>query len=143
MSKLIMFIGIPGSGKTTAARKYRDDYIAKHGEDILIIEADTFFTDPLTGKYKWDRKKLGQAHTHCQIAARIEMINGRDVIVSNTSLTPKEREPYLKSAKKYGYDVEVITCNGEYKNVHGVPEETIERMKKKFIPYSENELEKI
>ena len=70
MPKLIMFIGIPGSGKTTAARKYRDDYIAKHGEDILIIEADTFFTDPLTGKYKWDRRKLGQAHTSSQIAAR-------------------------------------------------------------------------
>ena len=142
MPKLIMFIGVPGSGKTTAARKYRDEYTLKHvGEDIQICEADDYFINQKTGEYKWDRRKLGAAHQWCLIQARINMTNGRDVIVSNTFLTPKERAPYFKSAKLHGYDVEVITCNGNYQNIHGVPEETIQKMKNKFIPYSEKELE--
>ena len=63
----------------------------------------------------------------------------KNVIVSNTSLTPYERRPYFELAYNYGYDVEVKVCDGGFKNIHNVPEETIERMKKKFKPVTNSE----
>jgi len=32
-------------------------------------------------------------------------------------------------AKVFNADIELITCRGEYGSVHGVPEETMERMR--------------
>lgn len=139
MSKLIMFIGIPGSGKTTLARKYRDT----HDPSVRIYEADMFFISEVDGKYHWNPEKLGLAHQWCQNMVKVCMMRNQDVIVSNTNLTPKERAPYLKLAKEFGYNVEVHTCVGEFQNVHDVPPETIKRMKEKFVPYSEDELKKI
>lgn len=137
-----MFIGLPGSGKTTAAKKYQKEYFLNTEKEIAIFEADDYFTNS-KGEYKFDAKKLKAAHHRCYLKTRIQLIQENDVIVSNTFLTPKEREPYLKAAKEYDYDVEVITCSGKFKNVHNVPKKTMEKMKNKFIPYSEKEFEKI
>lgn len=137
MPKLIMFIGIPGSGKTTAAKKFQ----AAWPTSIAIYEADMFFEKD--GKYKWNPNLLGQAHKWCFNNVEDELKNGNSVIVSNTFLTPRERKPYFELAKKYNAEVMVFTCSGEYQNVHNVPSETIERMKQKYVPYSENEMKNI
>ena len=139
MFKLIMFIGIPGSGKTTAAKKYQNTF----DPNAKIYEADMFFISAIDGKYHWNPNKLAVAHQWCQNMVKICMMRKENVIVSNTSLTPKERAPYLKLAKEFGYEVEVRTCMGRFQNIHGVPKETLERMEKKFIPYSEQEFENI
>ena len=133
MPKLIMIIGIPGSGKTTLAKKYQ----AAWPTPIPIYEADMFFERG--GEYKWDPKLLKQAHKWCFDNVEDSLKKGESVIVSNTFLTPWERKPYLELAKKYNADVMVFTCSGEYQNVHGVPQETIERMKQKYVPFSEDE----
>ena len=130
MSKLIMFIGIPGSGKTTAAKKFQ----AACSTSIAIYEADMFFEK--NGKYKWNPNLLGQAHKWCFDNVENELKNGNSVIVSNTFLTPKERKPYFELAKKYNAEIMVFTCSGEYQNVHNVPAEKLEIMKKRFIPFS-------
>ena len=134
MQLLTMFIGIPGSGKTTQAKKWQ----ARHKEDCPIFEADMFFEKD--GKYNWNPKLLGMAHKWCYDQVEKALKDGKSVIVSNTFLTPKERKPYIELAKKYKVDLKVWTCNGNYKNVHNVPDETIERMRIKFIPFSNSEL---
>ena len=135
MSKLYLIIGIPGAGKSTLANKI----IAEHpNTTIKHYEADMYFIR--NGEYNFNPKKLFYAHKWCQIKAEQAMIDNYDVIISNTSLTPSERKPYIELAKKYNYDIDVITCNGNYNNIHNVPIETIERMKNKFIPYSQEEL---
>ena len=135
MSKLYLIIGIPGAGKSTLANKI----IAEHPNTIIKhYEADMYFIR--NGEYNFDPKKLFYAHKWCKTKAEQAMIDNYDVIISNTSLTPSERKPYIELAKKYNYDIEVITCNGNYNNIHNVPIETIERMKNKFIPYSQEEL---
>jgi predicted kinase len=93
------------------------------------------------GEYKFNPNILGAAHFWCQKSVENDMKAGKNVIVSNTSLTPKERRPYIKLAKDYGYEIEVIECNGGFKNIHGVPDETIERMKKKYKPFEKWELD--
>ena len=133
-----MFIGLPGSGKTTAAKKYHDSS-PNHPN---IFEADMFFIN-FKGEYNWNPKELNKAHQWCQNEVKKSMIKREDVIVSNTFLTPKDRAPYLKLVKEFNYDIEVYTCTGNFQNEHGVPEKTIEKMKQKFVPYSENELKNI
>lgn len=135
---LLMIIGIPGSGKSTMAEKIKKEN--PEYSDSNIWEADMFFVNPKNGEYNWNVERLASAHRWCQIQVENDMRDGKNVIVSNTNLRPRERKPYIDLAKKYGYKVEVITCDGGFKNIHNVPEETIERMKQKFVPYSEDEI---
>ena len=137
MKKLLLIIGIPGAGKSTLANKIKSE--DPEFANANIWEADMFFMKD--GEYKFNPSILGAAHFWCQKSVENDMRAGKNVIVSNTSLTPSERRPYIKLAKKYGYEVEVKECNGGFKNIHDVPEETIERMKKKFKPFEKLELD--
>ena len=130
---LILIIGVPGSGKTTLAKKIRQERM----EEYKIFEADMFFER--NGLYNWNPRLLGAAHKWCYDQVENALKQGESVIVSNTSLIPKDRKPYLKLAKKYGANIEVFTCKGNFQNLHNVPDETIERMRQKFVPYSKNE----
>jgi predicted kinase len=137
MKKLLLIIGIPGAGKSTLANKIK----AENPEfaNANIWEADMFFIK--NGEYNFNPNILGAAHHWCQAKVKSDMILGQNVIVSNTNLTPTERRPYIKLAKEYGYEVEVIECNGGFKNIHGVPETSLERMKKKYKPFEKWELD--
>lgn len=134
---LILIIGIPGSGKSTKAREIITQYQANN-LPIAHYEADMFFER--SGEYKFNPAQLSLAHSWCQKKTEEAMKNNINVIVSNTSLTPKERRIYIELAKIYRYKVQVITMTNEFQNIHGVPPESLERMKKRYIPYDESEL---
>lgn len=136
MKTLLLIIGIPGSGKSTLAKKIKSEN--PDFADANIWEADMFFID-INGKYNWNPKYIKIAHAWCQSQVEGDMNLGKNIIVSNTSLTPYERRPYFELAYNYGYEVEVKVCDGGFKNIHNVPEETIERMKKKFKPVTDSE----
>ena len=137
MKKLLLIIGIPGAGKSTLANKIKSEN--PEFANANIWEADMFFMK--NGEYKFNPNILGAAHFWCQKSVENDMKAGKNVIVSNTNLTPKERRPYIKLAKNYGYEVEVRECNGGFKNIHGVPETSLERMRKKFKPFEKWELD--
>lgn len=140
MSKLYLIIGISGSGKTTKANEIVETYKAE-GKDIKHFEADMYFEKD--GKYEFNPRLLGEAHKWCRQHCIEAMKTGVDVIISNTSLTPIERRNYLYFAHKYNYEVEVITMTGEYKNIHNLPLQAIERQKGRFVPYSDEEFTSI
>ena len=133
-----MIIGVPGSGKSTLAKKIKSS--DQQFKDANIWEADMFFIDK-NGNYKWNPNYLRMAHAWCQSQVRSDMSKGKNVIVSNTNLTPKQRKPYIDLAKKYMYEVQVITCDGQFQNIHNVLEETLKNMKRRFIPFNKGELE--
>lgn len=56
------------------------------------------------------------------------------IVVSNTFTQEWEMEPYFKLAKEYGYTVFSIVVENRHggTNVHNVPEDKIEQMKKRF-----------
>jgi len=135
MKKLWIIIGLPGSGKTTLANK-----IAKEDpRSPKIFEADMFFTNE-AGEYNWKAELLGRAHQWCYDHVEAELRAGNSVIVSNTSLKKRDRKLYIDLGIAYNATIEVITCDGNFKNVHNVPNEKIEMMKEKFQPFSEDEL---
>lgn len=137
MNKKIFYLvyGVPGSGKST----YVEKELKTKYKDLQHFEADMFFYNK-NGVYQFNPKKLGLAHKWCQTKFIEAMKNGFHVCISNTSLTPKEREVYFMKATAHDYEIHVHYCNGGFQNVHGVPEEKVEKMKNKLIPITEKEI---
>lgn len=124
MARLILIRGIPGSGKSTLAKSILSQVYGKH------MEADMYFDRE--GEYKFDATKLGAAHGWCQSETKYFLEKDITVVVSNTFTTIKELRPYFVMAKELGIVAEVIVCQNQFGNVHGVPEESLKRMRDRF-----------
>lgn len=122
---LYFITGIPGSGKSTFAKK-----IANEKEILNHFEADLWMVDS-QGNYSFDPQKLSFCHYQCQRHTQLTMEVGEDVIVSNTSLTKKEAKPYFTLAKKFQYNIELFHLQSSYGSIHLVPLDKIEQMKNK------------
>ena len=133
MKMVYILRGIPGAGKSTYGKTLVDRAIAA-GDKAVQYEADMFFTDK-AGNYNWNPKLIGVAHKWCQDKVRNALGNYDVVVVANTNLTKKDVDVYTKIATDGGYDFEVIRLDGGFQNVHAVPEETLENMRKKMEDY--------
>lgn len=126
--ELFLLRGLPGSGKSTLAAQLGGS----------LVEADRYFMQ--YGEYKFDASKLKEAHAWCrdQVRKWMEVDNaGYDVdriVVSNTFTQEWEMKPYYELAEKYGYRVYSIVVENRHggKNVHNVPDDAIDRMRKRF-----------
>lgn len=124
--KLVLIRGLPGSGKTTMAKSRFPDF--KH------FEADQYFTDS-NGNYVFVPSQIKDAHATCQNCTELALMFDQDAVVSNTFTQVWEMQPYIDMAKKYGYELEVITATGEYESIHNVPKEAIARMRARWEAY--------
>jgi predicted kinase len=123
MKELFLLRGLPGSGKSTLAESLGGSH----------MEADKYFT--YEGKYEFDVTKLKDAHDWCQNAVRVFMENkNKRVVVSNTFTQEWEMTPYFELAEKHGYKVYSLICENRHGgiNEHGVPEDKLKLMKKRF-----------
>jgi len=135
MEKVLYIVrGVPGSGKTTFAKKLV-------GEDFLVCEADKYFINQENGKYEFDISKIKDAHKWCQNMVenymKDSMINDQyypEIAVSNTFTQEWEMRPYFELAKTYGYKVFSVIVENRHggTNQHEVPEEVITKMCERF-----------
>jgi len=127
MRNVVIMRGLPGSGKSTVAKK-----LAATVEGAVIVSADDGLM--VGGQYQFDVTKLGAAHGACQAAFKTALaFNKPLVIVDNTNTTPQEIQRYMDMAQNFGYEavVMVVPCDVDTsaaRNTHGVPREAIERM---------------
>ena len=122
---LILLRGLPGSGKTTAAKLFNK---APH------FEADMFFMDA-NGDYQFDITKIKDAHNWCKNSVMDAMKKEYPVIVvSNTFTQEWEMDAYYKMAEELGYRVTSMIVENRHggKNEHGVPDDKLEIMKNRF-----------
>jgi predicted kinase len=135
MEKTLYIVrGLPGSGKSTFAKKLV-------GSDFLVCEADKYFIDKETGEYNFDVSKIKDAHKYChdlvETYMKDSLVNDqfyREIAVSNTFTQEWEMKPYFELAEKYGYTVFVAIVENRHggKNVHGVPDDKLEIMRNRF-----------
>lgn len=136
MNEKVLYLvrGLPGSGKSTFAKKLVHS-------DFLVCEADKYFIEKETGEYKFDGSKIKDAHKYCQDLVETYMKDSlvndqwyREIAVSNTFTMEWEMKPYFELAEKYGYTVFTIVVENRHggKNIHGVPDDKLEVMKNRF-----------
>ncbi len=124
--KLILVMGLPGSGKTTFATALATAIGAKHLNSDMV---------------RHDAGKRGHYDTASKAAVYNEMIHrtaeylesGQQVVVDATFYKNKFREPYLKLGKKHGAEIKWIEIKAD--------EETIKKRISKKRKYSEADFE--
>ena len=129
MKSLYLLRGLPGAGKSTLAKKLGD----------VHFEADMYFTNE-NGQYIFNGADIKKAHEWCQNEVQLAMILNHtsglneSIVVSNTFTQEWEMEPYYKLAETYGYRVFSLIVENRHggENLHNVPEDKIEVMRKRF-----------
>ncbi len=125
---LILIRGISGSGKSTLGNKLLGDG--------FLVSADDYFM--VNHRYTFDPSRLSEAHAQCQNRTENFLRLGHKVVVHNTFSTRWEMELYLKMGESLGIQVIVVDLFDGGKtdqelfarNVHGVPLQTIQKMRR-------------
>jgi len=122
-NEIVLVRGLPGSGKSTLARKMIG---YTHYEADMFLEVD--------GVYVYDASKIRAAHDWCVESATNSLKRGENVVISNTFVKVWELKRYVD----LGFPFKIIEMKNSWPNVHGVPPDRIEFMKKGWekIPHA-------
>jgi predicted kinase len=123
MGNLTLIRGLPGSGKSSLAKK-----ITQRSGNHL--EADQYFMK--SGTYEFDADRLQHAHAWCLNTTRELLQTGEDVVVSNTFSTWRELRPYVELSRALGVEPVLILMQSQFQNIHAVPDTSLERMRRRF-----------
>lgn len=133
--KVVIMRGIPGSGKST--------YVARNFPLATVCSADHFFLDK-EGNYKFDPKRIGEAHLSCQKKFARNLMLGyclddedKVLVVDNTNTSLWEMAFYIGLCNVYGIPFEIHRMNTPAdvcaeRNVHGVPPDKVHLMAKRM-----------
>ncbi|MFA5049170.1 MAG: AAA family ATPase [Patescibacteria group bacterium] len=124
MRKVVILCGVSGAGKST---RVKNEY-----QNSVVCSADYYFM--VEGEYKFNPKKLSEAHGQC-LRSFVESIHmgASLIVVDNTNTSVAEIAPYATLALAYGYElsIEIFKVDVDAaatRNLHGVPRETIIKM---------------
>ena len=125
MPRVIILMGLPGSGKSTWAK----------GQVADVCSADAYFDGP-PGR-RFEPRLLPEAHGEC-MRKFIDLCrhqNKPTLIVDNTNTTLVELAPYLAVAAAYRHFVEIrhFVCSvmeANDRTMHDVPAEVLVRMER-------------
>lgn len=126
--KMIITVGMSGSGKTTWAEQFRQDQIKQSGKyEWMIICRDNARFDHLGygdwSKYKQTKAKESAVTNLCNEWWDFAKSYKNNVIIADTNLNEKYRNDWINRGEEAGYDVEIksfpITLEESWKrNTH-------------------------
>jgi len=135
MPTLTIIRGLPSSGKTTHAKKMQEQ-----NSNLVMCAADDFFM--INGEYKFDPKKIMEAHKDCQRRTEESLRAGNDVVVHNTFTQKWEIDPYFQIAYRVAPNVQITIVSlfdgglsDEQlcaRNAHAVPLNVIAAMRSRW-----------
>ncbi len=95
MGDFIMMIGVPGSGKSTIARKLATK------ENTVIVSSDDIREFYFGGEYSKETNR--DVFLYAEMLIHEALRNGQDIIFDATNLSKKYRKNYIDMVKEYGY----------------------------------------
>ncbi len=111
MAKLILIGGFPGSGKSTKAKEFHDDY--------LHYEADALFLD-VAGRYRFNYHLWKMSRDFVFRLTDHALARGENVVVCDLFTRREEVQPFERLAKYHDAALLRIWCEKKGKSVHGL-----------------------
>lgn len=121
---LVLVRGLPGSGKSTWAKKFAEEHGFEHFENDMYFMHD--------GKYEYNPDEIKTAMNWCYTEAYHALAQGKNVVVSNVFVTRKAVKRWEDLAKKVGCEFRIYRKDKNYGNVHDVPKNVLASMKRAF-----------
>lgn len=133
--KCVIMRACSGAGKST--------FIKNYFPKAIVVSADDFWLDK-DGNYKFDPKRLGEAHAWAlrRFVYEVQLagMDGEDttIVVDNTNTTVAELAPYYAVASAHGFDTQIVTLDvdedtANARNVHNVPQEACHRQRRNLV----------
>ncbi|EDV52741.1 uncharacterized protein LOC6544287 [Drosophila erecta] len=147
---MIIMRGPSGSGKTTLAESLlrQAHLLEQHQVTDFVFSSDDYFKT--RRGYDFNRTLLPAAHEWNQQRVRDKTACGwSPIIVDNTNTMVWEMQPYVQSAVRHGYVIELLEPQTSWcksasklaqKNIHNVPRENIQRMLERYERTTAGEL---
>lgn len=113
--------GLPGSGKTTFAKKL----------NVFHVENDMFLIKD--GNYSFNFETIEKSRDWVLHMVSNAMETARvDIAVSNCFYKLSLIYPFLAIAEVHGYSVKIHECTGNFGSIHNTPKEVYDKMKKEW-----------
>jgi hypothetical protein len=109
----VILRGLPGSGKSTFAKRLVDEY------GFVQLEADDHFY--VNGEYKFDPARVADAHALVVRDALAHLQAGRRVVVANTHARLWEMAAMVGAASLADKRFCFVECVGDFGSAHAVP----------------------
>lgn len=129
--RLVLLRGLPGSGKSTFAKRL------VQAADFVHIEADQHFYGS-DGTYAFDPTRVADAHAVGQQQADAALRSGRRAVIANTHVRMWELAASIGLAMLHRAPFRIVHCRGPWENTHDVSEEIIAKMRDKWEPLPEH-----
>lgn len=123
MLELVIIRGLPGSGKSTKAKKEYSHY--------FHFEPDHLFCDT-HGRYIFDAQIWDKAMEWIVAMVDLALAREENVVISDVFATKESYQPFIDVAKAHGAAVKIIICKEQYGNTHRVPVYVLSKMAKEF-----------
>ena len=132
MNKTVIILrGAPGSGKST----WVENYFGYDCDESVLCEsvsADTYRYDNF-GDYIYKPEDNKKCHDLCfKEFCTLVSLQYDLLCVDNTNIKKNEYQRYVKYAQEHSYQVYQKVFTGDYSNIHGVPDDVIQRMRDTF-----------
>jgi predicted kinase len=139
MKRLLILRSAPGGGKSTYAKRLKAKLKGIYGLSAAICSADDYFIK--NGTYRFDRFKLSRAHEECHKQAHQAFLHDIPyILIDNTNVSRSDFKDYVRMAQEFGYEIVEkvfgLDLDAEQlhaRNQHGVPLETVAKMKAKLV----------
>lgn len=122
---IYVFRGLPGSGKSTAAKQLAAAI------DGLHIEADAYLYNE-DGVYEWTQERHRAAIARVQNEAREALTSGKPVVLAQVFPTHASMQWVRNLSSDNRAPLFIATLRGSYGSIHNVPDDVMASMAAQF-----------